>query len=69
MSVQNQNDPEQAKLRLAAEIELRKLMATETAKESASKYLGKHAIVPTTYAPRVTLDQIAKANEWDPAKK
>jgi hypothetical protein len=32
-------------------------------------YLGKHAIVPTTYAPRVTLDQIAKANEWDPAKK
>jgi hypothetical protein len=45
MSVQNQNDPEQAKLRLAAEIELRKLMATETAKESASKYLGKHAIL------------------------
>jgi hypothetical protein len=45
MSVQNQNDPDQAKLRLAAEIELRKLMATETAKESASKYLGKHAIL------------------------
>lgn len=44
MAIQNQNDPEQAKLRLAAEIELRKLMATETAKESASKYLGKHAI-------------------------
>lgn len=30
--------------RVQAEIELRKLEATQTAKESASKYLGKHAI-------------------------
>ena len=35
----------------------------------ALTYLGKFAIVPTPYAPRVALDQIAKANEWDPAKK
>lgn len=30
--------------RVQAEIELRRLEATQTAKESASKYLGKHAI-------------------------
>jgi len=35
----------------------------------AFTYLGKFAIVPATYAPRVALDQIAKANAWDPAKK
>jgi len=38
-------DPEVAKVRLAAEIELRKLESSQTAKESASKYLGKHAIL------------------------
>lgn len=32
-------------------------------------YLGKSEIVPTTYAPRIALDQIAKANDWDPPKK
>lgn len=38
-------DPELAKVRLAAEIELRRLNAAATAKEEASKYLGKHAII------------------------
>jgi hypothetical protein len=37
-------DPELSKVRLAAEIELRRLESSQTAKESASKYLGKHAI-------------------------
>lgn len=37
-------DPELAKVRLAAEIELRKLTAAATAKEDASKYLGKYGI-------------------------
>lgn len=37
-------DPELAKVRLNAEIELRKLDVSQTAKESASKYLGKYAI-------------------------
>jgi hypothetical protein len=32
-------------------------------------YLGKYDIVPVSYAPRVALDQIAKTNTWDPAKK
>lgn len=38
------HDPELAKVRLNAEIELRKLDVAQTAKESASKYLGKYAI-------------------------
>lgn len=37
-------DPELSKVRLNAEIELRKLDVSQTAKESASKYLGKYAI-------------------------
>ena len=37
-------DPELSKVRLEAEIELRKLDVSQTAKESASKYLGKYAI-------------------------
>lgn len=39
-----QVDPELSKVRLNAEIELRKLDVSQTAKESASKYLGKYAI-------------------------
>ena len=35
----------------------------------AFTYLGKFAIVPATYAPRVALDDIAKANGWDEKKK
>ncbi len=45
MNPQRPQDPELAKVRLAAEIELRKLESAQTAKESASKYLGKHAIL------------------------
>ena len=36
-------DPELAKIRAAAEIELRKLEASQTAKEAASKQIGKTA--------------------------
>ena len=45
MNAPRPQDPELAKVRLAAEIELRKLESSQTAKESASKYLGKHAIL------------------------
>lgn len=45
MNAPRPHDPELAKVRLAAEIELRKLESAQTAKESASKYLGKHAIL------------------------
>ena len=41
-------DPELAKVRLQAEIELRKLIAASTAKEDASKYLGKYGIASLT---------------------
>lgn len=37
-------DPELAKVRLAAEIELRKLESSASAKDAASKYLGKFGI-------------------------
>lgn len=37
-------DPELAKVRLAAEIELRKFESSVSAKDSASKYLGKFGI-------------------------
>jgi hypothetical protein len=45
MTPQRPHDPELSKVRLAAEIELRRLESSQTAKESASKYLGKHAIL------------------------
>jgi hypothetical protein len=44
MTPQRPHDPELAKVRLNAEIELRKLEVSQTAKDSASKYLGKYAI-------------------------
>lgn len=44
MTPQRPHDPELARVRLAAEIELRKLEASETAKDSASKYLGRYGI-------------------------
>ncbi|MBC7368676.1 MAG: DUF1080 domain-containing protein, partial [Undibacterium sp.] len=34
----------------------------------ALDYLGKSDVVPAAYPPRVALDQVAKANDWD-AKK
>jgi hypothetical protein len=35
----------------------------------ALTYLGKYEILPATYAPRVALDALAKANNWDEKKK
>ena len=35
----------------------------------ALQYLGKSAVLPTTFGPRTTLESIVKAEGWDKVKK
>lgn len=35
----------------------------------ALQYLGKSAVLPTTFGPRTTLESVVKAEGWDKNKK